>query len=61
MNNNGFDTVVHLTAESGTTPMSIADAVIRECADKEWLEDVIFFLQVYVDRTYKREGVTADE
>jgi len=37
---------------SGGTPFTTADAVIRECNDKEWLEDVIFFLQCYYDRVY---------
>ena len=38
---------------SGSTPMTVADAVIRECADKEWLEDVVYFLNAYLLRTYK--------
>ena len=37
---------------NGATPFTVADAVIRECADKEWLEDVVFFLNTYIERTY---------
>ena len=32
--------------------MTIADAVIRECADEEWLQDVVFFINAYITRTY---------
>lgn len=38
---------------NGATPFTVADAVIRECADKEWLEDVVFFINAYIERTYK--------
>ena len=38
---------------AGSTPMTVADAVIRECADKEWLEDVVYFINAYLSRTYK--------
>ena len=45
-----------LILQNGATPFTVADAVIRECGgDKEWLEDIIFFLQAYIDRTYKGE------
>jgi hypothetical protein len=37
---------------NGGTPLTVADAVIRECADRRWLEDVIYFIQAYIDRTY---------
>ena len=29
------------------TPFTIADAVIQECPNKAWLEDVIFYLDTY--------------
>ena len=41
-----------LILQDGATPFTAADAVIRECVDKEWLEDVIFYLQAYIDRTF---------
>ena len=41
-----------LILSSGATPLTAADAIIRECADKDWLNDVIFYLKIYVDRTY---------
>lgn len=37
---------------SGATPMTAADAIIRECCDKEWLEDVIYYLGIYIEREY---------
>lgn len=43
---------------NGSTPLTAADAIIRECADKEWLDDVIFYLQMYVRRTYGELIVT---
>ena len=46
-----------LTLGSGATPFTVADAVIRECADKEWLDDVVFFLNAYIKRTYTSENV----
>lgn len=39
----------------GATPFTVADAVIRECGDEEWLEDVVYFIQAYINRTYKGE------
>lgn len=44
-----------LILQDGATPFTVADAVIRECGDKEWLEDIIFFLRAYIDRTYEGE------
>lgn len=44
-----------LILQDGATPFTAADAIIRECGDEEWLEDVIFFLQAYINRTYKGE------
>lgn len=46
---------------SGATPFTVADAVIRECPDKEWLEDVVFFLNAYIGRTYKSEDKGVSE
>ncbi len=37
----------------GATPFTIADAVIRECNDKDVIEDVIYYLQVYVERVWQ--------
>ena len=41
-----------LILASGATPLTVADAIVRECADKDWLDDVIFYLKTYVNRTY---------
>lgn len=38
---------------NGATPLSVADAVIRDCNDEEWLNDVIFYLRCYLLRTYE--------
>ncbi len=32
------------------TSMSVADAVIRDCNDREWLEDVVFYIEAYIYR-----------
>lgn len=49
-----------IKVQNGGTPMSIADAVIREVNDKEILEDIIYYLQVYINREYTSE-VSNDE
>lgn len=41
-----------LIITDGGTPLTVADAVIRECRDKEWLEDVIFYIDAFIQRTY---------
>lgn len=43
---------VNINVPSGSTPLTIADAVIRECADEEWLQDVVFYINAYISRTY---------
>ena len=47
-----------LRLQAGGTPLTVADLVIRECNDREWLEDVIFYLEKYIERAYqkKQEG-----
>ena len=44
--------ISRLYVPNGGTPLSVADAVTRECSDREWLLDVIYYLQTYVDRTF---------
>lgn len=39
----------------GATPLTIADAVIRECDEKETIEDVIYYLKCYVKREFGGE------
>lgn len=46
---------------NGGTPLTVADAVIRECPEKEWLEDVIYFIQAYIDRTFPAENKAESE
>lgn len=50
-----------LTLVNGATPFTAADAVIRECPEKEFLEDVVFFLNAYIERTYKYIEQTESE
>lgn len=37
---------------NGATPMSIADVVIREAKERDWLEDVVHYIQCYIDREW---------
>ena len=41
-----------LTLGNMATPLTVADAVIRENPEKEWREDVVFFINAYIKRTY---------
>lgn len=50
--NKEYNVENRLVLTSGATPMTVADAIIRECNDKAWLEDVIYYLGVYVGREY---------
>lgn len=49
-----------LTLGSGATPFTVADAVIRECPDREWLADVVFYINTYIERTYTSNNVRAE-
>ena len=49
-----------LSLGNGATPFTVADAVIRECPDKDWLEDVVFYLNAYIERAYT-SNVQADK
>lgn len=50
-----------LIVGNGGTPLTVADAVIRECADRKWLEDVIYFIKAYIDRTYTSDIMAESE
>lgn len=50
--NKEYNAENRLVLTSGATPMTVADAIIRECSDREWLEDVIYYLGIYVGREY---------
>ena len=45
----------NIDAPAGTTPMTIADAIVRECNDRDILEDVIYYLNCYIERTYGKK------
>lgn len=38
-----------LYLSSGSTPMTLADLITRECPDREFLESVIFFINAYIE------------
>lgn len=44
-----------LFLESGATPLTVADCITRECNDKAFLLDVIFYLETFIKRTYTSE------
>ena len=50
-----MDTPCNLYAPAGTTPMTIADAILREC-DTETLAEVLYYIDCYLkfyDKTIK--------
>ena len=49
-----------LILENGATPLTVAEVVVRECGDEDWLEDVIYYLRAYLNRTYKGRLVGDD-
>lgn len=46
---------------SGATPMTVADAIIRECSDRGWLEDTIYYLEAYIEREYVSQGESEEK
>ena len=38
---------------NGATPFTAADAVIRANPEREWLKDVVFYINAYLERTYE--------
>ena len=50
--NKEYNAKNRLVLTSGATPMTVADAIIRECNDKAWLEDVIYYIGAYIEREY---------
>lgn len=59
--NKEYNAENRLILASGATSMTVADAIIRECSDKRWLEDVIYYLEVYVEREYVSQGGSEDK
>lgn len=39
-----------LFLQSGATPMTVAEMVVRECSDEEWLQEVVYFINCYLTR-----------
>ena len=42
-----------LTLGAGATPLTVAELVVRECSDEEFLEDVVYFINCYIERNRK--------
>lgn len=38
---------------NGATPFTVADVVIRANPEREWLKDVVFYINAYLERTYE--------
>jgi hypothetical protein len=51
---------VDINAMAGATPMTIADAVVRECPDKEILEDVVYYINAYITREWGNKTLTKE-
>lgn len=43
--------IVSIDYPSGSTPMTYAKTLVRECNDREWIEEVIYWLNAYLDYT----------
>ena len=39
-----------LYLQDGATPMTIAEMVVRECNDKEILDEVVYFINCYLNK-----------
>ena len=50
-----------LTLGNGATPFTVADAVIRACPEREWLVDVVFYIDADIGRTYVSDVQAAEE
>ena len=50
----------HIRLGSGTTAMTIADLVIRECVDNDVLLDVIYYLNCWIQRSCSVEKCAED-
>lgn len=50
-----------LTLGNMATPLTVADAVIRENPEREWLEDVVYFINAYIERTYKSKYAVRED
>lgn len=43
--------VVSIDFPTGSTPMTIAETIVRSCSDIEWIKDIIYWLCVcYFER-----------
>lgn len=48
----------YLYLASGSTPMTIAELVCRECqGDTDILQDVVYYIECYIKRTTESEEV----
>ena len=43
-----------LRTSNGSTPMTVAELVVREClSDDEWLKDIVYYIECYIKRNQK--------
>ena len=40
--------VVSIDFPTGSTPMTIAETIVRSCSDIEWIKDIIYWLNAFV-------------
>ena len=40
---------------NNATPMTVAEMVVRECPDREWLDDVVYYIKAYINREYDKK------
>lgn len=46
---------------NNATPMTVAEMVVRECPDHEWLDDVVYYIKAYINREYGKNCVNVRE
>lgn len=45
-----------LRTSNGSTPMTVAELVVREClGDEDWLKEVAYYIDCYIKRNEKTE------
>ena len=41
--------ILELKIPSGSTPMTIAELIVRECNDREWMEEIVYWLNCWLN------------
>ena len=60
---NKYSSEVTIITPPNATPFTIADAVIRKCGTLDVIEDVMYYIECYVNRARRNTAcdTTADE